>query len=201
MQPWFVTRRHAVNGLDRIRKVVISATTDFPEFINSSRVASFIYYRGTAFIRSTFIYDLCVSEGHVVIRGLYEFLFSIPSKCINGIKILCRFIKGSGEVAVEIWRLFILPAVAGFLRIVVPFTSRQGLFVVCWGLSKLDAKVVVPFISDCLYIYRYDVIQPAPYRAVYRRVSGILSTCAATCLVAFMQGSSWVSKTSYRLAV
>jgi hypothetical protein len=64
----------AVNRIKNIVGDLVVVARNTREALNRSPTANLIYYRGKAFIRSTFIYDLCVTEGHIVIGGLFEFL-------------------------------------------------------------------------------------------------------------------------------
>ena len=68
----------------RVHRGGVDAVKFVRERFGESKIVNFLYYRGLAFIRSTFIYDLMVTENHVVFRGVVEFIILIPYRIVRG---------------------------------------------------------------------------------------------------------------------
>lgn len=184
---WFVTTQRVINGVDRIKKSLTDTTSSIRAALERSRVAQLIYYRGLAFIRATFIYDLCVSDGHVVIRGLYEFLFSIPSRCVNGVKMLWKFICLCGEVLVGIPRFLILPPLAKLYAVAAPVIADVCLDMLYTVIRLVADRTLSVFIVNAVYVSRYDNLAPSAYYAVYMRAVSIVLAYTDIALAVFLE--------------
>lgn len=89
--------------MNRIRHGGVETARQIKDVVIRSKLANFIYYRGLAFIRSTFIYDLTVTEGHIVLRGVSEFLLLLPYHIVRGTWYFCMRVS---DVVGQIYMTF-----------------------------------------------------------------------------------------------
>lgn len=146
---WF-----AVDMLSRTRKIITVGVDSMRVKFEQSPTAQLVYYRTKAFIRSTFIYDLCVSDGHVVVRGLLDFIVFAPGKLVRAagrvFNALVDFILLFARV---VYRIVIPRAISVFVLRVVPKLVR--LVLVLLARVGMDT-VLAEFISATLHTRMYS---------------------------------------------
>lgn len=110
------------------------------EFLVQSPTANIIYYRGQAWIKSTFIYDLCVTDGHIVIRGVFEFfIVTMPCGIYRGLVASVRFfwklLRGFYFLSIRLSRALFIALRPVITDLVVAFVGSRGLNAVFYDVA------------------------------------------------------------------
>lgn len=146
----------AINGIERVRKNLINIATSIHAFLERFSVANFTYSRGLAVaICGTFLYDLCVSGGRIIIRGLFGFLFSAPTRCL--LVLLAAIDTGTSGVFTK---FNLAVSVAAFFFSYIGFFTTPLVFMVwftCFVLFLVswlffNGLVILPLLFTGVYI-------------------------------------------------